>query len=115
MAIDNINYLKEISSRRIQETNIGIKRYLYKKIDWRDRLIMIKGMRGVGKTTLMLQHLKENFGISDKAIYVSLDNLWFADNSLRDVAEYHYLHGGTHIYIDEVHYYKNWQQLIKNL
>ena len=52
---------------------------------------------------------------SEKALYVSLDNLWFSDHSLRDVAEYHYLHGGTHLMIDEVHYYKDWLQLIKNL
>lgn len=115
MAVDNIDYLIELSNRRVRDVATEFKRYLYDKIDWRDRLIMIKGMRGVGKTTLMLQHIKEEFGFSGAALYISLDNLWFADRSPRDVIEYHYLHGGSHIFIDEIHYYKDWQQMLKNL
>ena len=115
MDVDNIDYLKELSNRRVRDVTTDIKRYLYDMIDWRDRLIMIKGMRGVGKTTLMLQRIKEEFGLADEALYISLDNLWFADKSPRDVIEYHYLHGGSHIFIDEIHYYKEWQKMIKNI
>ena len=115
MPIDNIDELIEISARRVRNVPNEFKRYLYDKIDWRDRLIQIKGARGVGKTTLMLQYIKENFKTSKEALYISLDNLWFADKSLREVAEYFYLHGGTHLFIDETHYLRNWQQEIKNI
>ena len=64
---------------------------------------------------MILQHIKEAFPQPEKALYVSLDNLWFATNSLRDLVEYHYTHGGTHIFLDEVHKYKDWQTAIKNI
>ena len=113
--LDNIDYLRNTYLRRLRSVPTKFHRYLFDQIDWRDRLIMIEGARGVGKTTLLLQYLKKQFGNSEEALYVSLDNLWFADHSLQEVAEYHSLHGGSHLIIDEVHYYKNWQQIIKNI
>ena len=108
--------LLDNSQRRVRETQTGIKRFLYEKIDWRDRLICISGARGTGKTTLILQHIREFFeGDMDKAIYVSLDNLWFETHSLQELIECHYRNGGTHIFIDEVHYVRNWQLIIKNI
>jgi predicted AAA+ superfamily ATPase len=75
------------------------------------------GARGAGKTTLMLQHIKETFGEgSDKAIYMSLDNLWFSNNSSLEAVEYLYSHGFTHVFLDEVHHVgKEWALLLKNL
>lgn len=111
-------YLKllEISNKRIRETEYKKTRFLLSRIDWRDRLICISGSRGCGKTTLVLQHIKTAFeGDYDKALYVSLDNLWFASNSLLDLIDAHYKNGGTHIFLDEVHYLKNWQIIIKNI
>lgn len=102
-------------NRKLRLVNLKFKRFIYDKIDWDERLICIKGQRGVGKTTLLLQHIKEAFPQPEKALYVSLDNLWFATNSLRDLVEYHYTHGGTHIFLDEVHKYKDWQTAIKNI
>lgn len=91
-------------------------RYLYDKINWDDRLIMIKGARGVGKTTMILQHIKATFGPNGSALYTSCDNLWFTDNKITDLVNYHYEHGGTHIYLDEIHRYPgNWQQELKNI
>lgn len=107
--------LFEISDRRVRNTTENIKRYLYSKIDWRDRLICIKGARGTGKTTLMLQYLKENFLGSNKAIYISLDNIIFSTISLIDIAEDFVLQGGELLVLDEIHHYKNWQTIIKNL
>ena len=102
--------------RLIAETDLTFKRYLYDQIDWRDRLIIIKGAKGVGKSTLICQHIKEHFGDSiDKALYVSLDHIWFTNHSILDMAEYHYAHGGTHLFLDEVHKYHNWQQEVKNI
>lgn len=102
-------------NRKLRLVNLKFKRFIYDTIDWDERLICIKGQRGVGKTTLILQHIKEAFPQPEKALYVSLDNLWFAANSLRDLVEYHYTHGGTHIFLDEVHKYKDWQTAIKNI
>jgi predicted AAA+ superfamily ATPase len=90
-------------------------RYIYDLIDWDSRLIGITGPRGAGKTTLMLQYIKENFSDRNKALYVSLDNIWFTKNSLIDLAEQFYNYGGTHLFLDEVHRYPNWSIEIKNI
>ncbi|MBQ7996508.1 MAG: ATP-binding protein [Paludibacteraceae bacterium] len=90
-------------------------RYLYDAINWDNRLIVLKGARGVGKTTMLLQHISRSFEDPAKALYVSADHIWFANHSLIALAEYHYIHGGTHLFIDEVHKYPNWQQEIKNI
>lgn len=101
--------------RRLKETSLSFTRFLYEKINWNDKLIGIKGARGVGKTTLILQHIRRNFEHTDRALYVSLDNLWFSTHSLDDLIEYHYTHGGTHLFLDEVHKYPRWQTMLKNV
>ena len=101
--------------RKLKDTPLSFTRYLYKEINWNDKLIGIKGARGVGKTTLMLQHIKKHFELNDCALYVSLDNLWFSTHSLDDLVEYHYTHGGTHLFLDEVHRFPQWQTVLKNL
>ena len=90
-------------------------RYLYDTINWDNRLIVLQGARGVGKTTMLLQHISRSFEDPTKALYVSADHIWFANHTLIDLAEYHYIHGGTHLFIDEVHKYPDWQQEIKNI
>ncbi|MBR6017943.1 MAG: AAA family ATPase [Paludibacteraceae bacterium] len=90
-------------------------RYLYESINWKNRLIVLKGARGVGKTTMLLQHITRTFEDTSKALYVAADHIWFANHTLIDLAEYHYTHGGTHLFIDEIHKYQNWQQEIKNI
>ena len=110
-----LDYLYQISNRKISGISLDYKRPLYRKINWDNRLIGIKGPKGVGKSTLLLQHIKESFPDRSKVLYVSLDNIWFATNDLTDLVEYHYTHGGTHIFLDEVHRYKWWPKVIKNL
>ena len=110
-----LDYLYQISNRKISGISLDYKRPLYRKINWDNRLIGIKGPKGVGKSTLLLQHIKESFPDRSKVLYVSLDNIWFATNDLTDLVEYHYTHGGTHIFLDEVHRYKWWPMVIKNL
>ncbi|MCR5455160.1 MAG: AAA family ATPase [Bacteroidales bacterium] len=90
-------------------------RYLYSKIDWNERLIGIKGARGVGKTTLMLQHIKLSFPNRNSAFYVSLDNIWFSSHTLIELVEYLYTHGVSHVFLDEVHRYPDWIREIKNI
>ena len=113
--MEGLDEILRIYNRRLQGTPEGFKRYLIDKIDWRDNLIAIKGAKGMGKTTMLLQHINESFTDKDKALYLSLDNLWFETHSINDLIEYHYTHGGTHLFLDEVHYFPNWKTLIKNI
>lgn len=101
--------------RLLADTDSTFKRYVYDSINWDNRLIVIKGAKGVGKTTLILQHIKQTFKNGQGALYVSLDNIWFASHTILELADYHYTHGGTHIFLDEVHKYKNWQIEVKNI
>jgi len=110
-----IDYLYQVSNRRISAVSLAYKRPLYYTINWDNRLIGICGPKGVGKSTLLLQHIKETFMDRSKVLYISLDNIWFSSNSLIDLVEYHYTHGGTHIFLDEVHRYRQWQDSIKNI
>ncbi len=109
-----MNRLFEISQRLVNNTETKLHRYLYDEIDWNDNLIMLKGARGVGKTTMMYQRCKLTDG---KGLYVSLDQLWFNDHTITELVDYHYKHGGTHIFMDEVHRYprSNWEQELKNI
>ncbi|MGE0075217.1 MAG: ATP-binding protein [Sphaerochaetaceae bacterium] len=102
--------------RRLQHTDMGLIRNLEASIAWDARLIGIKGARGCGKTTLMLQHIKKTFPTNpETALYVSLDNIWFSNNSLSDLIDAFVKRGGTHIFLDEVHKYRDWAIEIKNL
>jgi len=107
--------LIEKSIKRIEHTRLDFKRFLINDINWNRRLIGIKGARGTGKTTLMLQYIKENFGISDEVLYVSLDNIYFSENKLVDLAGSFVQSGGKYLFLDEVHKYKNWSTEIKNI
>lgn len=102
-------------NRRLEDTKCVYFRYLYSKIDWNERLVGIKGARGVGKTTLILQHIKRSFTNRNNAFYVSLDHIWFSTHTLMELTEYLYTHGVTHIFLDEVHRYPNWIREIKNI
>jgi uncharacterized protein len=93
----------------------SFRRNLIDEIDWEEPLLFIQGARGVGKTTLMLQHIKEKFGNSSAALYVSMDDLALANYKLVDLAKNHHQHGGTHLFIDEIHKYQNWSKELKNI
>lgn len=114
MDFSDIKPLITTYHRKIMTTNLSFKRYLYYKINWNVRLLGIRGARGVGKTTLILQYIKENFNNIDDALYVSLDNLWFNNHKLEDLIEYLYSHGIKYIFLDEVHKYPDWAVAIKN-
>lgn len=89
------------------------ERYLISKINWSNRLIAIKGARGSGKTTLLLQQIKFYLPKDAEPLYASLDNMYFLENNLIDLAEEFVLQGGTHLFLDEVHKYPNWSREIK--
>ena len=90
----------------IERTSTDFTRYLYHEIHWESRLIAITGARGTGKTTLMLQYIKEHYTpYSNEVLYVSLDNIWFTTHSLLDLADYFHKMGGNTLFLDEVHKY----------
>lgn len=90
-------------------------RNLYHDIDWNARLIGIKGARGVGKSTLLLQRIILAFPDRTKAVYASLDDIWFANHSLLDLAEQAVAASVTHLFLDEVHRLRGWERQIKNI
>ena len=104
-------------NRRLEEIQTRYFRYLYNSIDWSERLIGIKGARGVGKTTMLLQHIRQTFPDRSRsqAFYVSLDHIWFSTHTLSELVEYLYTHGVTHLFLDEVHKYPTWTREIKNI
>jgi len=98
----------------LQNTTTDFKRYLYHKVAWDSRMIGIIGPRGVGKTTMILQYIRENLN-SRIALYVSADDIYFGKNRLYDLADSIYKHAGEYLFIDEIHKYNNWSQELKNI
>ena len=84
-------------------------------VDWTNRFIGIKGSRGVGKTTLILQYIKQNYKPDQTVLYISLDNIYFTENNLYAFADLFYKKGGELLVIDEVHRYPNWAMELKNM
>jgi uncharacterized protein len=107
--------LVKIYLRLLQETDASKFRYLYPSIDWNERCIAIIGAKGVGKTTMLLQHIKTTFPNKEEAFFASLDNVWFANHSIFELADEFYMNGGTHLFLDEIHHYPNWATEIKNI
>ncbi len=107
--------LKDLSLQRIRNVSLEFKRFLYHQIDWNERMIGILGARGVGKTTLMLQYIRENLPDPGKVLYVSLDDLYFTTHSLSELAREFLSYGGKYLFLDEVHKYPNWSVELKKL
>jgi uncharacterized protein len=99
---------------QLQNTTTDFKRYLYDEVSWDSRMIGIIGARGVGKTTMILQHIKENIN-KKEALYVSADDLYFGENRLFDLADIFYKSAGKYLFIDEIHRYHNWSIELKNI
>lgn len=104
-----------ISRQKADRANLDFKRFLYNKIDWTNRLIAIKGARGVGKTTLLHQYLKENDTKDGTFLYASLDDIYFTAHTLVEFAESFHKMGGKVLLLDEVHKYPDWSREIKNV
>jgi uncharacterized protein len=102
---------------RILLSNLNplFRRGLLDKIAWNERLIGIKGARGIGKTTLILQRIKENFAFSDECLYVNMDDLNFPYSNLVELADVFSKNGGRYLFIDEIHKQNLWIQQLKNI
>lgn len=102
--------------KQLEQTNTNFERYLTPKINWNNRLFAIVGARGTGKTTLLLQHIKQHLN-ADNAFYMSLDDLYFSTHRLVDVAKQLSQEGINYLFIDEIHKYpyEIWAQELKNI
>ena len=86
------------------------------RVNWSSRLIVIRGPKGVGKSTLMQQYIKQNFAAGDRhVLYCSADTNYFAAHSLLDLADNFVKLGGRWLFIDEVHKYPGWSREIKEI
>jgi predicted AAA+ superfamily ATPase len=103
------------SSKNINRVSSKFERYLSKNISWNNRLIILVGSRGVGKTTLMLQYLKKNHHKNEESLYLSLDDIYFTNNSIIDLVDEFSKRGGKYLFLDEIQKYKNWSIEIKNI
>lgn len=105
-----------ITYMRNQLANVPVdfQRYMYERINWDDRLFGLVGPRGVGKTILFLQYIKQNFD-RERILYISADNTYFAAHSLVDTADEFSREGGQHLFIDEIHKYPSWSRELKQI
>ena len=100
----------------ISQVDTSIVRQQMNIIDWEKQLVAIRGSRGVGKTTLMRQYIKLNYGVNaGEALYCVMDSMYFTNHSLFDMAEQFHLMGGKHLFLDEVHKYPTWSKEIKEI
>lgn len=112
MDITLINYMKE----QLELVSLAFKRYNYDKLPWEARLVGLMGPRGVGKSTLILQHIKsKSLEEQVKSLYVSADHSYFTTNTLIETANQFVREGGEWLYIDEVHKYEGWSQELKQI
>lgn len=111
-----IAFFKETFHLLIQEIKLNKYRYLYSQFNLDNRLTGIIGQRGVGKTTLMLQYIKNNYYDNREAFYFTADHIYFNGNSLFEFVRNLYQTEGVKLFfIDEIHKYKNWNQELKNI
>lgn len=111
----SLQSLFEEQTKLLHKIDLSKKRYLYSKINWDLKSIGILGQRGLGKTTMMLQYIKENFQNSHSALYVSLDHPFMQSISLFEFAKEFEQYGGQMLFVDEVHKYDNWSNNVKNI
>lgn len=111
----SLQTLFQEQAKRLRSVSLDKKRYLYNRINWDAKSIGILGQRGLGKTTMMLQYIKEHYTLSDKALYISLDNPYFQSISLYDFAIEFESYGGEVLFIDEVHKYNDWSTHVKSI
>jgi predicted AAA+ superfamily ATPase len=104
--------LFEYSNRLVSNVDKKFTRYLYNSIHWENRLIGIVGPRGVGKTTLILQYIKNNLDIRH-TLYVSAEDFYFAKHRLSNLASDFVKWGGKYLFIDEIHKYPEWSKELK--
>ena len=104
--------LQATFDKLLRETTSTFHRYMYDRIDWNTRIVGLLGPRGVGKTTMVLQYIKENLPRKE-SLYVVAEDLYFANHTLVDLADTFARTGGKYLIIDEIHKYKGWSRELK--
>lgn len=99
---------------KLEDTSTRYFRYKYHEIHWSGRVFGIVGPRGVGKSTMLLQYIKENLDVAH-SLYISADQLYFATHSLLEVADQFSKMNGKHLFIDEIHKYPDWSRELKEI
>lgn len=108
--------LYQFHANLIKQVNGSFFRYLLDDIHWNQRMLAIKGLRGVGKTTLLLQYIKFRLKKpSEQVLYITADHHWFYTHTLVETADEFYKNGGRYLFIDEVHKYPRWSVELKNI
>ena len=114
MQTERMEQLYEFFNRKLKSTPTNFLRYKYERIKWDGRAFGIVGPRGVGKSTMILQHIKLNLDTAD-TLYVSADHMYFSEHSLVDLADYFVKMGGKYLFIDEIHKYDDWSREVKQI
>lgn len=106
--------LFEYFKRKLHDTPTELIRYKYEEIEWGGHAFGLVGPRGVGKSTMLLQHIKTQLKAKD-TLYVSADHLYFTSHTLVELADRFYKMGGKHLFIDEIHKYDGWSTEVKQI
>ncbi len=109
-----LDELRSIHNDTVSSYDQKKRRYIESQINWENQCICLSGPRGVGKTTLLIQHYLEKYGSPELCLYISGDNINVISNGLYNIAREHFKYGGKAIIIDEIHKYPNWAQELKN-
>lgn len=111
-----MDVLYEYHDNLISRVSDAFFRYLIDTVNWKQRMLAIKGPRGSGKTTLMLQYLRYRLNRpAEEMLYVTADHYWFYTHNLAETADAFYKNGGRYLFIDEVHKYPSWSRELKNI
>jgi len=110
-----MEYLFELSDQVLKSCRHDFRRYLFSQIPMEQRLVIIKGARGTGKTTLLLQLMKSADLQHHEKLYISLDNIYILENKLFEIADKFRKQGGKCLFLDEIHRYPGWALELKNI
>lgn len=108
------NSLVAYQEEQLRRVPTSFHRYMYNRLPWESRMVGLVGPRGVGKSTLMLQHVLDHKQL-EQNLYISADSIYLTSHTLIELADEFVKYGGEHLYIDEVHKYKNWSRDLKQI
>jgi predicted AAA+ superfamily ATPase len=106
--------LIEFMEGQLKQTTSTFHRYMFDQISWDSRMFGLVGPRGIGKSTMILQYIKEHRN-SRNILYISADHLYFSSHNLVDTVDEFIKEGGEQIFIDEIHKYENWSRELKQI
>ena len=106
--------LIEFMESQLKQTTSTFHRYMYDQISWESRMFGLVGPRGVGKSTMILQYIKEHRDLRH-ILYIGADHLYFSSHTLVETVDEFAKEGGEQIFIDEIHKYENWSRELKQI